>query len=55
MLVLPGVVGILTRSTAATRARMRQRMAEARERGIARDAANIEKLFSDFCAKVGRV
>ena len=26
-----------------------------KERGIARDAANIEKLFSDFCAKVGKV
>lgn len=26
-----------------------------KERGIARNAANIEKLFSDFCAKVGRV
>lgn len=26
-----------------------------KERGIARDAANIEKLFSDFCAKVGNV
>lgn len=26
-----------------------------KERGIARDAANIEKLFSDFCAKVGQV
>lgn len=25
------------------------------DRGIKRDAANIEKLFSDFCAKVGRV
>ena len=26
-----------------------------RERGIARDAANIEKLFSNFCAKVGKM
>lgn len=26
-----------------------------KERGIACDAANIEKLFSDFCAKVGQV
>ena len=26
-----------------------------KERGIARNAVNIEKLFSDFCAKVGRV
>ena len=26
-----------------------------RERGIKLDAGNIEKLFSDFCAKVGRV
>lgn len=26
-----------------------------KERGIARDAANIEKLFSDYCAKVGQV
>jgi len=26
-----------------------------KERGIARNAANIEKLFSDFCAKVGKV
>lgn len=26
-----------------------------KERGIARNAINIEKLFSDFCAKVGRV
>lgn len=26
-----------------------------KERGIARDAANIEKLFSDYCAKVGSV
>lgn len=25
------------------------------DRGIKRDAANVEKLFSDFCAKVGRV
>lgn len=25
------------------------------DRGIKRDAANIEKLFSDFCAKVGKV
>ena len=25
------------------------------DRGIKRDSANIEKLFSDFCAKVGRV
>lgn len=25
------------------------------DRGIKRDAANIEKLFADFCAKVGRV
>lgn len=25
------------------------------ERGIARDAANIEKLFGDFCRKVGRI
>ena len=25
------------------------------ERGIARNAANVEKLFSDFCAKVGKV
>ncbi len=26
-----------------------------RDRGIARDAANIEKLFGDFCRKVGKV
>lgn len=26
-----------------------------KERGITRNAANIEKLFSDFCAKVGKV
>lgn len=26
-----------------------------KERGIARDAANIERLFKDFCAKVGKV
>ena len=26
-----------------------------RDRGIARDAANIEKLFADFCRKVGKV
>lgn len=26
-----------------------------KERGMARDAANIEKVFSDFCAKVGKV
>ena len=26
-----------------------------KERGIARDATNIEKLFSDYCAKVGSV
>lgn len=26
-----------------------------KDRGIKRDAANVEKLFSDFCAKVGRV
>ena len=25
------------------------------DRGIKRDAANIERLFSDFCAKVGKV
>ena len=25
------------------------------ERGIARDVGNIEKLFTDFCAKVGKV